>query len=152
MATSKVMHGGRAKIYVGNDLIGIFESISYSLSFGTEAIHILGRHGPAEIITTSVEAASLNCSGFRVIDDGGMVKPRVPKLSQLLALEGITIHVTDRVDPSKTVLLVTGCAVSSYSGGYNAKATSRISISYVGLVLTEENSVGDAEVNPAEFS
>ncbi len=136
--SQKVMTGARALIYVNNQLAGVYESCSYTISFGTEPIHILGLYNTAEIAITSYEAVTLNCSGFRVVNNGPHVLPAVPKLQDLLALEGTTISVVDR-QTGLNILTAIGCVVTGHSGGYNARATSRITVNYTGLVLSDES-------------
>ena len=139
---SKVMTGARAKIYVNNKLVGIFETCTYNMNIGTEPIHLLGRFGPDEITPTSYEAVTISCSGFRVVGNGPHVLPAVPKLQDLLNLSGVTITVVDRqqTDPKKaTILTAIGCVPNSYNGNHNARATSRITINYTGLVISDED-------------
>lgn len=137
MAT-KVFTGGRAKLFVDNQLVGIFESVNYGANVGVEPIHILGRYSAAEITQTSYEAVSVQCSGFRVIDQGAHVLPKFPKLQDLLQLETVTLAITDR-QTGKTVMTVTGCVPTSYSTGAQSRGTSRIQITYTGLKLTDES-------------
>ena len=74
--SAKVFHGARAKVFVKPtengtpQLVGIFDSCSYSVNIGAEAIHILGRFSPDEITQTSYEAVQVSCSGFRIIGNG----------------------------------------------------------------------------------
>lgn len=138
MAVSKVMTGGRAKIFVDNQLVGIFESASYSMNVGTEPIHILGRYSPSEIAVTGVEAVSISCSGFRIIGNGVHILPKMPKLQDLLNLEAVTITIVDR-QSGQTVLTAIGCIPNSYSGGFNARATSRVTINYLGVKAFDES-------------
>lgn len=146
---SKVMTGARATIAVDGATVGIFETCTYSMNFGTEPIHILGRFGPAEISLTSAESATLSCSGFKVVAAGVHKLPKVPKLQDLLTLVGVTITVVDRQTKS-TVLTVTGCVPNAYNGNYNARATSRVTISYTGTVMYDEDG-SQAEVNPSDL-
>lgn len=142
----KVMVGGRAKVYVDNKLVGIFESCTVSNTTGTEAIHLLGRFGPDEIAITSQEAVNVACSGFRVVDQGVHVLPKVPKVQDLLNFQPFTIAVTDR-QTGKTIEVVLGVVPSTNNRNYNAKATSRVQINYIGLVNADESggqSEGDA--------
>jgi len=139
---SKVMVGARAKVYVNNQLVGIFETCSYNMSIGTEPIHLLGRYSPDEITPTSYEAVTLNCSGFRVVDQGPHVLPAVPKLQDLLTLEAVTLAVVDR-QSGKTILTAIGCIPNSYNGNHNARATSRVTINYTGLRLSDESGAQD---------
>jgi hypothetical protein len=135
---AKVFVGARAKVYVDDVLVGLYESCSYGANIGQEAIHLLGRYGAAEITPTSYEAVSVQCSGFRVIGQGVHLLPKFPKLEDLLNLEAVTLAIVDR-QGGETIMTVTGCIPVSYSTGVNAKATSRINVSYVGLKLTDEN-------------
>ena len=48
MAKAKVFTGGRAKLFVDDVLVAIFDSCTYAVNIGAEAQHILGRYGPAE--------------------------------------------------------------------------------------------------------
>jgi hypothetical protein len=145
MAIAKTMTGARAKIFVDNVLVGLFESCSYSVNVGAEPIHLLGRFSAAEIVPTSYEAVTLNCSGFRLIGNGGHILPKMPKLQDLLKLESITISVIDRESDagSEPILTVQGCVPVSYSTGYNAKATSRIQVTYMGIKASDESGSQD---------
>jgi hypothetical protein len=135
---SKVMTGARAKVYVNNKLVGIYETCTYNMNIGTEPIHLLGRYGPDEITPTSYEAVTISCSGFRVIGQGPHVLPAVPKLQDLLNLNGVTLTVVDR-QSKKTILTAIGCIPNSYNGNHNARATSRVTISYTGLRISDES-------------
>lgn len=144
MAKAKVFTGARAKVYVDNVLVGIFDSCSYAVNIGAEAIHILGRYSPAEITQTSYEAVTANCSGFRIIGNGGHVLPKVPKLQDLLNLETVTLAMVDRQDQSNTpVMIVQNCIPINYSTGANAKATSRVQITYMGTHASDESGAQD---------
>jgi len=145
MAKAKVFTGARAKVYVDNQLVGIFDSCSYSVNVGAEPIHVLGRYSPAEIAQTSYEAVTVNCSGFRLIGNGGHVLPKVPKLQDLLQLESVTLTMLDRqADASaEPIMTVLNCIPVSYATGANAKATSRIQVTYVGTHASDESGSQD---------
>ena len=145
MAKAKVFTGARAKVYVDNQLVGIFDSCSYSVNVGAEPIHVLGRYSPAEIAQTSYEAVTVNCSGFRLIGNGGHVLPKVPKLQDLLQLESVTLTMLDRqADASaEPIMTVLNCIPVSYATGANAKATSRIQVTYVGTHASDEEGSQD---------
>lgn len=139
---SKVMVGARAKVFVDNALVGIYETCTFNMNIGTEPIHLLGRYSPDEITPTSYEAVSLSCSGFRVVGQGPHVLPKVPKLQDLLGLEGVTITVVDR-QTGQAILTAIGCVANSYNGNHNARATSRITVNYTGLRLSDESGAQD---------
>ena len=142
---SKVMVGARAKVFVNGNLCGIYETCSYNMSMGTEPIHLLGRYSPDEITPTSYEAVTISCSGFRVVNEGPHKAPHIVKLQDLMALEGVTITVVDRQNGAG-ILTAIGCIATSYSGNHNARATSRITINYTGLRLSDEEGAQDEAV------
>lgn len=139
---SKVVTGARAKVYVDNQLVGIFESCTVSNSTGVEAIHILGRYSPDEIAITSKEAVNVSCSGFRVVGNGKHVLPKVPKIQDLLAFEPFTMTVVDR-QTGETMETILGCVPTTDNTNYNAKATSRVNINYMGIRASDESGPQD---------
>jgi hypothetical protein len=149
---AKVLTGGRAELSIDGVVVGIFESCTYGANVGVEPIFILGSFGPKEITPTSYEAISVNCSGFRVVNSGAHVLPKFPKLQDLLNLGAITISIRDRQAGANSdpIMVVTGCVPVSYNTGVNAKATSRLQVSYIGLKLADES--GDqSEQNPTDL-
>jgi hypothetical protein len=139
---AKVLTGGRAVVSVDGTVVGIFESCTYGANVSVEPIHLLGRFGPAEITPTAYEAVAINCSGFRVVGSGAHVLPKFPKLQDLLNLGAVTISIRDR-QTQQLIMTAIGCVPTSYNSGVNARATSRVSISYTGLKVTDET--GDQE-------
>ena len=144
----KVMTGARAKVYVDQELVGIFESCNWNQNFGNEAIHILGRFSPDEISITSSEAVPVNCSGFRVVGQGVHVLPKVPKIQDLLDLEDIVLQVVDR-QTATTLMTVLGCKAVGHSGGVQARATSRVTINYLGTRMQDEDGDQDESASAA---
>ena len=135
---AKTIVGARAKVYVDNQLVGIFESCTLTNATGTEAIHLLGKYGPDEIVITSQEAVNINCSGFRLAGNGKHVLPKVPKVQDLLNFEPFTIAIVDR-QTGQTLETVLGCVPNGNNTNYNAKATSRVNITYIGLLNSDES-------------
>jgi len=143
MSKAKVFTGARAIVKVDNVPVAIFDSCTYAVTVGAEAIHILGRYSPAEITQTSYEAVTVNCSGFRLIGNGGHKLPKMPKLQDLLNLENVTLSMSDRQDTSKPIMDVKNCIPINYSTGANAKATSRIQVTYMGTHAADEEGPQD---------
>lgn len=139
---SKVLTGPRAVVSVDNQVVGLFESCTYGANIGTEPIHLLGRFGPDEITPTSYEAVTINCAGFRVVDQGVHRLPKMPKLQDLINLGPVTLSIRDR-QTGELIMAAIGCIPNSYNTGVNARATSRIQITYIGLKVTDED--GDQE-------
>ena len=83
---SKTFHGGRAIAYWYDPLtgkaepIGIFNTISYGVTYDVSPVSILGKLGPAELVYTAMEAVSISASGWRVFDHGPHVSAKVPRL------------------------------------------------------------------------
>jgi len=139
---SKVVTGARAKVYIDNVLVGIFESVSVSNSTGVEAIHLLGRYTPDEIAITSKEAVNITASGFRVVGNGKTVLPKVPKIQDLLGFNPFTMAIVDR-QTGQTMETILGVVPTTDNTNYNAKATSRININYMGIRASDEAGAQD---------
>ena len=103
---------------------------------------MLGRYSPDEISITSYEAIQVSCSGFRILDQGVHVLPAAPKLQDLLNFETVQLEVEDRQSGSN-IMIVKNCVPSNWSEAQQAKGTTRINISYIGTVLSDES--GDQE-------
>ena len=147
---AKTMVGARAVVKVDNVIVGLFDSCSYSVNVGTEDIFILGRYSAAEIAPTSYETVTLNCSGFRIVGQGAHVLPKMPKLQDLLNLEYVSISIEDRQSGS-LICNVTNCVPVSHSGGYQAKATSRIQVTYKGIKANDESGSQDESAGAANL-
>lgn len=139
---SKVVTGSRAKVYIDNVLVGIFESCTVANSTGTEAIHLLGRYSPDEIVITSKEAVNVTCAGFRVVGQGKHRLPKVPKVQDLISFQPFTLAVVDR-QTGQTMETILGVVPTTDNTNYNAKATSRINISYMGIRASDEDGAQD---------
>jgi len=139
---SKVVTGARAKVYIDNVLVGIFDSCTVANSTGTEAIHLLGRYSPDEIAITSKEAVQVSCSAFRAVGQGKHVLPKVPKIQDLLGFEPFTMTVVDR-QTGEVMETILGCVPTTDNTNYNAKATSRIQINYMGIRASDESGAQD---------
>lgn len=155
MSLPKTMTGARAKVFVDDVLVGLFDSCSYAVNVGAEPIHILGRYSASEIAQTSYEAVTVNCSGFRLVGNGGHLLPKMPQLQDLLQLEGIRISITDRQSNEKgspqEIMNVINCVPISYSTGYQARATSRIQITYLGTIASDESGEQVESPNAADL-
>ncbi len=137
--SAKTFTGARAKIYVDNVLVGIYDSCTYAINIGAEPIFTLGKFGAQEIVQTSYEPVTVNCSGFRIVGNGAHKLPKFPKLQDLLNLESVTLVMIDRQDTTgKPMLVVQGCIPINCATGANAKTTSRIQISYLGIKASDE--------------
>lgn len=135
---SKTVTGGRAKVFVDGVLVGIFDSCTTSKNFGIETIHTLGKYGPQENVYTSVEAVNVSCTGFRVVGSGVHTLPKVPKVQDLLNFNPFTITVVDR-QTGKTIRTIQDCTPSNDNDNFNAKATSKVSVNYIGILAFDES-------------
>ena len=148
---SKVVTGGRSVVSIddginGPIVIGIFDSASTSESISSEDIHLLGRYSPDEITLVSYNAVNVQCTGFIVYGAGVKKLGKFPTLNQLLGLGPITITIADREAPNGAPLAtIIGCLPDTNSNNYQSRATSKINITYKGIIMTDEDSVGDGE-------
>src|SRR4051812_16727508 len=98
----KVMSGARAKMSIYDPatglshVVGLFNNVSYNMTYETQPAYILGRYSAAEVDYTSMDLIAITCSGFRVIEHGPFVEAGLPKLQDLLLSEYITLDIFDR--------------------------------------------------------
>ena len=142
---AKTMTGSRAIVSVDNQIVGLFDSIDYGENVGMEAIHILGRFSASELAETSYEAITVNCSGFRIIENGVHVLPKFPKLQDILNLGEITLTVSDR-QTGEVIATIVGCKPANNRQSHAARSTSKINVTYMGLILSDED--GDSSESP----
>lgn len=150
---SQTVTGGRAQLYLPDQsgnlvLAGVFESVNYTKGLGVEDIHTLGAYAPREIAITSYNAVTLSCAGFRVIGKGTTVLGKFPRLADILSYQGVVIKVVDR-QSGDTMLVATGCVPNSENGNHNARATSRMTINYMGIAIFDESTT-DSSGNPTD--
>jgi hypothetical protein len=135
---SKVMTGARAKVFIDDVLVAIYESCSYGANVGVEPIHTLGRFSAHEITPTSYEAVVVNCSGFRIVGNGIHTLPKVPKVQDLLDLENVKISISDR-QSGENIMTVINCVGNAYNTNLQARATTRVQVTYTGTILSDED-------------
>lgn len=150
---SQTLTGARVELFVPNQvgtlvLAGIYDTVSKNVSLGTEGVWTLGQYSAHEIPITSYELVTLNCSGFRVLDHGVTIIGNFPTLADLLNFNSVTLKVVDR-QSGKTVMVVTGAVPNANTENHNIKATSKVSLSYVGIAAFSENEV-DANGVPTD--
>lgn len=153
---SKTVTGSRALVHVDGQLVGLFESISVSNTTSVEAIHILGKFTPDEIAITARESVNVSCSGFRIAGNGKNVLPKVPRVQDLLNFTPFTITIVDRqLAPGQTTPTVLetilNCVPTTDQVNYNSKATSKISINYMGIIASSEGGTDTESPNAASL-
>lgn len=136
--TPKTLTGARCVVVLDGTAIGTFDSISYGESVGTEAIHTLGSYMAREIVPTSYESITVNCSGYRVINSGPHTTPKFPSVTDLLSINSVNLEVYDR-QTNTVVGVIYGCIPSNNQVGFHAKSTSKMSISYHGIWASDES-------------
>ncbi len=152
---SKVLTGSRSVLRFTDPtnnssvVVGIFESVSWSYNQEVDTPYVLGSAIPKEVTPLGFSPVQVQCSGFRLLDQGPYVAARFPTLQAFLTQTPFDMECYDRAT-GRLVLKVKNCTATSYSGGFNSRATSRISCSFVGLSTNDES--GDQqEVDGVDF-
>jgi len=152
MAAPKTMSGARAKLAVVDPntgqarVVGIFNNVSYGLTYDVQPVYILGRFSPAELDYTGQEPVSITCSGWRVIGHGPHVSASVPKLQDLLTADYLELTVIDRQseinDPGNAqVAKFHSCRATGYSTSITARQLEEVTVNFVGLLVDDESTV-----------
>jgi len=143
---AKTIVGGRTFVTVDGTVVGVFDSCTINEGLTLEDIHILGKYGADEIVATSYNAITVSCTGFRIYGNGVKVLPKFPTVNDLLLLGTVTLSVQDRQNlKGNPIATIINCVPETNSENFNARATSKINISYRGTLLVDESAPNDGE-------
>lgn len=151
MAAPKIMSGARAKVGILDpatgiaQYIGIFNSISFGLTYDVQPAYILGRYSPAEIDYTAQEPVNCSASGWRVINHGAHVDGKVPNLRDLMRHEYLTITVIDRQDPTKNMATIRKIRPTGYSTTLSARNLEEVTVTFMGIILDDESTANSED-------
>ena len=156
---AQTLTGARAKIFINDKLIGLATDCSWSLAYGMEPVHTLGRFEPQEIVPVSQEAVEVTVNGMRVVIYGPHIgfdgnidtSNLVPVLADLLANKDLTISIEDR-QTNAVIMRVGRCRSRGYSSQVSAKGMVTINTTWIGIIVTDEHStaeqIADASAAP----
>lgn len=150
MAAPKVMSGARAKFGIVDPAtgqaryIGIFNNVSYGLTYDAQPAYILGRYSPAEIEYTAQEPVNISASGWRVINHGAHAEAKVPKLEELLTHEYLILTIVDRQNPNINIATFRNVRPTGYSTTISARNLEEVTVTFVGIYVDDE-SVSNSE-------
>jgi len=146
---SKVLTGARCRVSVydpasgKSKTIGLFNTVSWGLSYETQPAFILGRYSPADITFTAANEISINCGGYRVIDHGPHVDGAIPKLQDLLNHEYIELTVIDRQSESNgkdgRITKFRQVRPTGYHTSISARGQVEMTCSFVGIRVDDES-------------
>ena len=149
---AKTITGGRTVVLSDGVPVGIFDSITINEGLTLEDIHTLGRFGPQEILMTAYNAVTITCTGFRVYGFGVKALGQFPTLGDLISLGTVTLAVQDRQNPTGAPLaVIINCVPETNNVNYNARASSKVNLTYRGTALTDESTQGDAETGASSY-
>lgn len=154
---AKVVSGARCKVYIGGSdpnqsdptsgmqLVGIFNSISYGLTYDALPVFILGRYSAAEIDYTAQEVVGVTCSGWRVVGHGPHAGTggNVPSLQNLLTHDYISLAVEDRANGGKTIARIVNVRPTGYTTTISARQLEEVTVNFVGILVSDETTTND---------
>lgn len=149
MSKSKVLSGARMVLWSGSSALGIFNNVSYGVSYDIAPVYILGRTAAAELIYTGAEVVQVTASGFRVAENGPFAvvdkstgSSLVPKLQDILDYQDLVISLHDRLetDPAKSVIMeLTNVKPQSFSSSVGARALQDMTVVFHGIHFSDES-------------
>lgn len=147
------MSGARAKLGIYDPatgktrVIGLFNNVSYGLTYETQPAYILGRYSPAEIDYTAQNEVSIQCSGYRVIDHGPHTEAGVPKLQDLLNADYIELAIIDRQREAQgldgRIAKFRQVRPTGYSTTLSARNLEELSVTFVGILVDDESTTNN---------
>lgn len=144
MAAPKIMNGARAKFGILDPAtgiakyLGIFNNVSYGLTYDAQPAYILGNYAPVEIDYTAQEPVGITASGWRVIDHGAHADAAVPKLQDLLRHEYLTLTIVDRQDPTRNIAVFRNVRPTGYSTTISARNLEEITVTFTAIAVDDE--------------
>lgn len=149
MANSLTMTGARALFGTFNPHtgrttpLGIFNNVSFGLTYDVQPIYILGKFAPAETVYTSQEPVSITCSGWRVIDHGPHVDGQMPKLADLLNSQYLSLSVMDRQrmagGKDGRIAKFEQVRMTGYSTTVSARQTQEVTCTFMAILVSDES-------------
>lgn len=148
---SRTVHGSRCQLFVSGQIVGIFNSVNYSVRYDATPIHILGRFSPAEIVLSGAEPVSVSATGWRVVDSGPYKVAGLSKLQDLLNNEDITLSIFDRQSGAE-IMTVVGVRATGFSTSITNRGVQEVTVDFMGLRLSdEEDPNGQGEPGATQF-
>lgn len=160
MAKSKVLHGARGILWIGNSPAGIFNSCQYGVTYDVKPVFILGRFSAAELVYAGMEVIGLTMSGFRVTDHGPFAvidketgSRLIPRLQDLLAYDDISVSLHDRLesDPNKPIMIVTMVKPVGFNSSMAARSLGDLTVTMQGIHLSDEEGDNDETAGAADL-
>ncbi len=145
MAASKTLHGARCQLFIDGAIVGLFNSVSYGVTYDAIPINVLGNFAASEILLAGMEPVSVTAGGFRVLDNGPYAAGKVPKLQDLLNVGEITLSLFDR-QSGKFIMTVVGVKATGFSNSVSARGVMDLTVNFMGLRLSDET--GDQDESP----
>ena len=160
----RILDGAMAKLLVDGKVIGFFTTCTWSVRQEKVPIYVLGRHSPAEIVSTAQDVVSISVTGFKTlptsIKDGegnkmDKITPSSPhafgnkdvgmtKLGQLVNGDvKFSVAVSYRNQPEVILFKSENCTVVGYSSGVAARSVADIRLDIIGEYVSEID--GDSE-------
>ena len=150
---AKTLSGARALVQMADPVsgsfvtVGIFNNVSYDVSYDVQSVYILGRYSAAELAYTSMNPVTITASAWRVIDRGPHVDGQVPRLQDLMGHNYIQMLILDR-QTGRPIATIRDVRPAGYSSGLTARQLQETTHRYIGLLLDDE-SVENNEANGA---
>lgn len=144
MAPPKVVHGARCQVIIADPntgtakIVGLFNSISYSLAYDVQDVYLLGRYSADETVYTAQETVNVSASGFRVVGAGPHSGAHVTALQNLMTHEYLQLAVFDR-QTNQLIAKISNVRPTGFSTTINARQLNEISVAFKGILVSDED-------------
>jgi hypothetical protein len=155
------MSGARAKMGIYDPstgltrVVGLFNNVSYHMTYETQPAYVLGRYSAAEIDYTSMDIVSITCSGYRVVDHGPYVETAVPKLQDLLLSEYISLTIIDRqreaLGLDGRIAIFKNVRPTGFSTTISARNLEEITVNFQAIYVDDESTTNGEGAGAADL-
>jgi len=130
--------------------LGIFNNVSYGLTFDAQPAYLLGRFSPAALEYTAQEPVRISATGWRVVGHGGHKDGKIPNLKDLLNSDYLTLVIMDR-QTNRNIATIREVRALSYDTTINSRNLTEITVTFQGLLVDDEDTQNSESANASDL-
>ena len=155
-APPKIVSGARCKVgFIDpnnnkSQIIGIYNTVQYSVRYDVTPAWILGRYSAAGLEYTAAEPVSISATGYRIVDHGPYAVGQLPKLQDLINGGELVFVIYDRVT-NKEIAKISHVKAVGFDTTISAKQLEEMTLQYIGILHQDEEGATNEALGSVEI-